>query len=151
MSRLRASSILAAVVVFAAACAGPDPLAPPEIRYGFDECSHCRMIVSEERHAAAARDARGEALRFDDPGCLAAWTLAPGHELERAWVRDGAAGGWIDAAAAGYVRDPRIPTPMGSGLLAFASRDDAERQAAESGVERVLSWQDVLAPSLVVK
>ena len=53
-----------------AACGSPDPEAPPEIAYGLEECSHCRMIISEERFAAATRTAGGAVARYDDVGCL---------------------------------------------------------------------------------
>jgi len=42
---------------------------PPKIRYGEETCDHCRMIISEDRFAAAYRLNSGLVKKFDDIGC----------------------------------------------------------------------------------
>jgi len=41
----------------------------PKIRYGEETCDHCRMIISEDRFAAAYRLNSGLIKKFDDIGC----------------------------------------------------------------------------------
>lgn len=113
------------------ACGG-EPTGPPEIRYGYDVCTHCRMIVSEARHAAAARGAGGEVARFDDLGCLVDFLEERPGETWRAWVHDGD-GELLAAQQAFYARGPETSTPMGSGLQAFETEDAARRFARDHG------------------
>lgn len=136
--------LVATLAVLLSGCGpGIDPSAPPEIRWGVDECSHCRMIIAEARYAAAGRSTDGTEARFDD--LLGARELAeePGDSW-RLWVQTEA--GWTPAEDAWYVRDPEEITPMGSGLLAFSERAAAERRALDAGTE-ALDWARFLEGS----
>jgi copper chaperone NosL len=129
--------IAAAILVLLAGCGGEPAGGPPEIRYGLEECGYCRMIVSEEQHAAAIVDAAGTATPFDDAGCLVDYLRERATAPEQVWVHDHAGGGWIDAEAAWFVRAPRETTPMASGLVAFASRSQADAYAEAHGVAAI--------------
>jgi hypothetical protein len=101
------------------------------------------MSVSQPRFASQ-RVRRGlTAEFFDDLGCLVRSVRE--RPLERgaaAYVADYGTGKWIPAASASYVRAASVPTPMSSGLVAFAERAGAEKAAAEWG-GRVLSWKEL--------
>jgi copper chaperone NosL len=77
------------------------------------------MIIGDERFAAALVTATGDALKFDDIGCLIE------HEGDRLrpdvayWVRDSRSGGWLNAREATFVQSPSIVSPMGYGLAAL--------------------------------
>jgi len=97
-----------------------DPGRPPSIRYGEEACAHCRMIISDDRFAAALVTKGGETMKFDDIGCLV------DHEAGQRsppattyWVRDFAGGDWLDARAATYVQSAKVHSPMGYGLTAL--------------------------------
>jgi copper chaperone NosL len=135
--------IAAAALVLFAGCGGEPPGAPPEIQYGLEECGHCRMIVSEEKHAAALVDADGTTTPFDDVGCLVDHLGERPTAPDKVWVHDHASGRWIDAESAWFVRDPRGTTPMGSGLVAFASRPEADAYAAAHGAD-TMAWAALL-------
>ncbi|GMU54068.1 MAG: hypothetical protein AMXMBFR33_32140 [Candidatus Xenobia bacterium] len=115
------------IALFLSGCAAAPANGPPEIRYGQDECSRCRMIVDQPRFAAATR--LGEEVRvlddlgelFEPPG------LRPG---ELAWVHDAESQQWIDARSAYYVRCEGLKTPMGYRFLATGSAPQAELLAA---------------------
>lgn len=126
---------------FAACGGGGSDDEPPEIRYGREECSYCRMIVSEERFAAALTAGTGRAV-FDDVGCLVAYLGEREVTDPAIWVHDHAERGWLPASEAWFVRNPAGGTPMGSGLVAFAERPAAEGFAEGRGVE-VLSWDQL--------
>ena len=121
------------------ACAG-GAAGPPAVRWGVDECSHCHMILAEERFAAVGRSAAGEEVRFDDLECAARFLADRAAESWTAWAHDSAGPEWLPAAAAAYAATDTV-TPMGSGLLAFAS---AEAARAAGGGEP-LGWSDVRA------
>jgi copper chaperone NosL len=133
-----------------AACGrAPDPLAPPEIRYGEDVCAECNMIISERRFAAGMvieQGGRSEALAFDDVGDLLAYEgKQPGLVVLRRYVHDYDTEEWLPAEQATFVQSSAIRSPMGHGLAAFAARDRAAAFAKELG-GKVLTW-DVLSPA----
>ncbi len=152
---LGTSAALVAALILLAGCGAEPAAGPPEIQYGLEECGYCRMIVSEEKFAAAIVDAAGAATSFDDVGCLIEHLRerlaspekpAGGASTESIWVHDHAAGGWIVAQSAWFVHDQRVTTPMGYGLLAFASRQQAEAYASERAAT-VETWGRVAGPS----
>jgi len=126
---------LAAVLALAAACAGGPP-EPVPIVLDEDACGYCRMAISEGEFAAELVTPQGRVETFDDAGCLAAWLREHGRpEGAAAFVADYRTGEWLAAEAATYVASPALPTPMRSGLAAFADRTAAEAATAELGGE----------------
>jgi copper chaperone NosL len=100
---------------------GADASRPPSIRYGEEACARCRMIISDDRFAAAIVTRAGEVLRFDDVGCLVEHEAArrPSPAAAAYWVCDFTGGGWLDARAATYVRSTQAHSPMAYGLTAL--------------------------------
>lgn len=144
--RAVAAALLAASGLLALGCGGGAPgEAPPEVVWGADECSHCRMIVSDPRHAAVARSGAGEEARFDDLGCLVEHLRRAADEGWTAWVRAEGEEGWRPAEDAYYLRLPDLVTPMGSGLAAFAG--EAEARAAGLPGAEPLTFEELLAES----
>jgi len=97
---------------------------PQVIHYGEDSCERCRMIISDKRFAAELIDQKGEALKFDDVGCMADYMK--GSEKEGAkplamYVTDFGTGEWIDAGKAFYLLNPELKSPMGYNIAAFGS------------------------------
>lgn len=98
------------------------------------------MLIAEERSAAALlveRDGRRDHLHFDDIGCLLDFSSDPertGTVME-VYVHDYGSRAWIDAEAASYVcAEPgAIRTPMGSGIAALGSREEADALAGATG------------------
>jgi copper chaperone NosL len=131
-------------LALAVACAKGKP-EPAALHLGEEACAQCRMLISERQYAAQAVSPGGSAVFFDDIGCLLRWMrAAPPAKGRVAFVVDFASGRWIDAPSATYLRSTRVPTPMRSGLVAFASRGPAEAKSAQLAGE-VLAWK-VLAP-----
>lgn len=140
-ARLTASAAGAMLLALASAgCGGSSEPAPPDVRWGEDVCARCTMIVSEERHAAAAAVAaqRGHELRvYDDISCLLGEPDVAGFAAR--WVHDLDEVRWIGADTARYVASRELRTPMGSGIAAFASAGRAAAFAAKEGAP-VLDW-----------
>jgi len=123
-------TILALLALAFCGCQREPADGPPKIAYGRDECVHCGMIVSEERHAAALRaviDGQVRDIAFDDIGDMLAWEReqTPAVEVKRRFVHDFETRQWLDAASAYYVISETIHTPMGSGIIAFATEPAA--------------------------
>lgn len=118
---------------FAACSGGPDFDKPPEIRYGEDLCERCQMIISEPRFAAAYVTADGESHRFDDVGEMLAYRRESGDDVAVFWVHDYETEEWLKADAATFVKSDALHTPMGFGIVAFASQAQAETWLAANG------------------
>ena len=130
------AGLLAAFVV---GCDRAPADAPPQIKYGHDECAHCGMILTDERCAAAiiVQDANGRtSLLFDDIGDMLDYESAhPDLAITHRFVHDFAVRTWLDATAASYVVSETIHTPMGSGIIAFANASQAQASGAQASAK----------------
>jgi copper chaperone NosL len=117
---------------------------PPKLSVGRDTCHRCRMMISEERHAAAIVDEKGSALLYDDTGEMIVDVRVEGLNERRVWVHDYQSGDtWLDGTKAYFVVSPDIFTPMGTGVVAFEKRAQAEVVATEQNTT-VMTWEEVL-------
>lgn len=142
LRRLGAAVLL---MVAASACGSSDATGPPEINYGRDICTGCGMTVDDPRFAAAYRPAEGTEKIFDDVGGMVIYGRDHGElETSEIWVHDYETEEWIGAGTAFYVPTASVATPMGHGILAFATRERAEAFAADLG-GTVITWEEVVA------
>ncbi len=134
-------------MLLATACGAPviSPQTPPEIVYGEDVCDHCGMIINEERFAAGLLIQSGtgqlEHRIFDDIGDMFAFaqeftaqasnaqTGDDAPQIVTYFVHDFQSGEWLNAHEAYFIVAQASLTPMGSGMVAFGSREEAETQA----------------------
>lgn len=116
---------LVAVASLSLSACGSAASGPPPITLDETACAHCGMLVSDLAFASAYRTERGDALVFDDLACLL--QELPSEEA-RVWVKDYETSEWLDAEAAFFVRSESIETPMGGGIVAFSTREAAERR-----------------------
>jgi copper chaperone NosL len=95
-----------------------------------DMCSFCRMSISEKRYAAELIDDDGQALKFDDIGCMTNFLKQKRNNgpVAAMFVMDFDRREWLKAEDAFYVRSEEFKTPMNGGLAAF--KDQASAQAA---------------------
>lgn len=127
------------------ACGGEaDADSPPDIAYGEDVCDRCHMIISDERHSAGVTTEDNDKLVFDDTGEMIAYIQEEGLTTKRIWVHDWQTGEWIDGAKAFFVASMTTETPMGTGMLAFEARADADAFADENDA-MVMDWTTTLA------
>jgi len=146
LSRASACILLAML----GACQGSPISGPPEMRLGRHECVHCGMLVSEDRCSTAQLvddGGRRDYLFYDDIGCM----LDNEHEggtpqvLER-YVHDYNTRQWVRAEEATFVfaHPKQLHTPMGSGMVAFAERVDAQH-AAKPLDAKVMTFEQLTA------
>lgn len=124
--------VLAVVFLWPAQRVGPEPIA-----FGRDGCARCRMLLSQPGFAGELRDARGVLTKYDDIGCLLRAMRDSRGEMPEAWVEDHEAGELVPLLSAALVRSSDAPTPMGYGIVAFASQDAARTYVAQHGGELV--------------
>ena len=154
MNRIRSGlrAIVALAPLLVAAGCGGDAVSgqPRDIAVGVDACEYCHMSVDDLERAAQWVPASGPAVTFDEPGCLIAWLQRnPGAE-GRAFVADGAGGGWVPAEAGAYLVG-RVRTGMGFDVVAYAADADAAALLGEQGggAGEVLSWTELLERGVV--
>jgi copper chaperone NosL len=136
--------IISALIATLVACGDTtDADEPPEIRYGVDVCTHCGMIISEEQYAGGLVSPDSETEIFDDIGEMIDVIQEEGVNERRVWVNDFESLEWLDGTQASYVVSDAIVTPMGSGVVAFEAREDADEFASLNDGQ-VMSWEEIL-------
>ena len=142
--------ICIAIAVLLVSCGRSALSGPPELRLGRDECRECGMLINEDRCSSASIiEVQGvtEYAMFDDIGCMFDYhrTMSDGA-VRTAFVHDHGSRAWVGSQGAHYLHceSEKLKTPMGSGLIAFASAVDAEAARAEYG-GRVMSESDAAA------
>lgn len=142
--------IISAVCSGLSSCGGAALSGPPELKLGRSECAECNMIISEDRCSCGLlveSDGHREYLLYDDIGCMLddeRGGLDRRTVIER-YVHDHQSKAWVEVERAAFVMaDPKaLPTPMGSGIAAFASRPAAAEAAAQHG-GRVLDYRELV-------
>jgi copper chaperone NosL len=114
-------------LLLAAAC-GSTPGGPPDIVVDRSACSHCTMLISEPRYAAAYEAPGADAKVFDDIGCLLQAAQKESATGLRYWFHDGNDGTWIDGDPV-FVVSPEFRTPMAGGIIAYRDGAGAEQAA----------------------
>lgn len=129
--------------LLSSACGQPG-LAPVDLNPE-DICSMCRMAISEKRFAAEFITRDGDALKFDDIGCMRDYIKEKRiEESIGAWyVSDYESGTWLNARAASFVKSDQFKTPMGGGIVALKLSSRAAVLAQENNTT-VLTFDEVL-------
>jgi copper chaperone NosL len=139
------TGVLMVLLVLSAACTS-SPQGPPEIVVDRTACSHCTMLISERRYAAAYQAPGADAKVFDDIACLLQAAGAETATGLRFWFHDGNDGQWIDGEAATFVASPAFRTPMGGGMMAYRDRAAATQAAGKYQGEVIGSLPQLRTP-----
>jgi copper chaperone NosL len=123
-------------------CGPVDLSRPPAIRLGEEACARCRMIISDERFAAALITPDGETLKFDDMGCLIQHESCGLRPATAYWIRDFGGSGWLNARDAVFVHSKTISSPMGFGLAAGRTAQAMGERTNEPG-NRMLRFSEL--------
>ncbi len=104
-----------------------------------DNCAQCRMAVSDERFASEIISSDGEALKFDDLGCMLKFR-AKRNDVKIAviFLKDYETKEWITYERAAII-ETDVETPMGSGKLAFADSMKAQEFQKKHPASNALS------------
>ena len=123
--------VAACLCAVAAGCFGATEDRPPSLRLGEEACDRCRMLINDDRFAAALAMADGEKRIFDEIGCLLEYQAANTAPVRRYWVRCYRSSQWLDAQQAFFVHSLQLHTPMGCGLAAVPTFAEARELADE--------------------
>ena len=114
-----------------AAC-GDEEYEPRDINAETDVCYICNMSITNVDYAAQAVLKNSDIVVFDDLGCLMEYIKQNGEdEIGAAYIRDTNSTKWLNIKEASYVYSKDYWTPMNYGVLAFASKEEAEQYIKE--------------------
>lgn len=119
-------------VIFLLSACGNEAYEPRDINAETDVCKICNMSVTSVDYAAQAVLKNKDTVVFDDLGCLMAYIEGNGDkEIGAAYIRDTNSSKWLNIKEASYVYSADYWTPMNYGVLAFATKEEAESYVKE--------------------
>lgn len=144
-TRLRNTQATAAVamVLFLVSCTTkPEPFA-----YGKDLCDDCRMTIMEPQFGAEIITTKGRIFKFDDIHCVTNFIkkekIRKSDIKQTLFIDYNKNGNFVDGATAHFVTSPQLKSPMNSNTAAFATKEDADKKAAETSGQ-LNDWNTLL-------
>ena len=117
------------IVLFITGC-GKKEVQPVEI-YPEDNCSHCRMTVSEKAYASEIIAENGDVMKFDDLQCLEQYRKKnPALKIAAIFVTDFESKQWLRYEQSVIVKTG-LQSPMGSGKVAVKDSARAKELSAQ--------------------
>ncbi|OJY79623.1 MAG: hypothetical protein BGP13_18900 [Sphingobacteriales bacterium 40-81] len=119
---------------------------PEAIAVGRDNCSHCKMSISDIKYAAEIVTQKGKVYKFDDITCLVSFVkdkAVDEKDIQQIYLSDfSAPHSLVKSGEAFYLKGGTIHAPMNGDVAAFANRDSLTKMVSELGAAEV-SWQQV--------
>jgi len=114
------------VLVTGAACnPGPEPL-----RSGADQCSSCKMLISDLRFGGEIVTRKGRIYKFDDSHCIAAFlksSVVQTAGVKTIYMSDFCDGHQLlDVNKAHFLKSNELRSPMGGNAVAFSNADSLD-------------------------
>lgn len=111
---------------------GKQVTAPVEINEEIDKCQTCNMQVINNPSSTEIILKNGQAMKFDDIGCMIEWKKQhASEEIDVMYVRDYYTQQWVKQEEATYAYDASFPTPMAYGIFSFKESQDAKKFVEE--------------------
>jgi len=119
---------------------------PRTIRYGQDQCIHCKMTVSDARFGTQIVTKKGRAYNFDDLQCMVAYVKGGDiaeEDIAEYYLPDYANNHkLLPASEVMLLKSESLKSPMRGDIAAFKNKDDLEEAKKIHGGEE-LSWKDL--------
>lgn len=135
--------VIVANIVTTACSVKPEP-----IKFGTENCDHCRMTISDNRFGAEIVTKKGRVYKFDDLKCLKDY-LKQGdvtkENIHSLWAVDFSKPETLTDVEKSYLLyHDAIRSPMGSNTAAFAIEDSAKTYFKKYSGEE-LKWADFIS------
>lgn len=117
---------------------------PSEIRLHTDECTYCKMVISDTQFATQLVSDKGKAYKFDSIECMAAFTQQnPGMAKNaKLYFSDYTQHeNWMLLETASVYHSEKVQSPMGLSLFAIPS--DATLPETLSGAQKQ-EWKQTI-------
>lgn len=119
---------------------------PQPVKVGVDQCSFCKMGISDTRFAAELITQKGKLYKFDDAHCMLSFVSAP--EWDKNTVKNyylanfSQPDQWLQAENAFLVKSDQLKSPMGGNTAAFAN-DTEQKSATEEFGGTITAWNEI--------
>ncbi|HLG38596.1 MAG TPA: nitrous oxide reductase accessory protein NosL [Chitinophagaceae bacterium] len=137
-----AIAIVAGLLLFTLASCNTSP---EPIKVGSDNCSFCKMTISDARYGAEIITKKGKIYKFDDSHCVLAYLK---NAMEKKDVADvyftdfNGKHELINAKTALFFESEELKTPMGGNVAVFSSKDSLQKLSQQyKGSE--ISWDEL--------
>lgn len=135
---------LMALMSFSSCTSGPEP-----IRYGQDNCQHCKMTLTDKHYGAEIVTKKGKVFKFDDLTCLVAYLksgVLPTENIAQMVSTDfKKAGAFVEVQQAFFLQNEALKSPMRGDVATFSSQNDLSAVKAEIGGGKEMKWAEVKA------
>jgi copper chaperone NosL len=126
-------AVAASIVVLLSSCtSGPEPFA-----YGKDLCEDCKMAIMEPGFGGEIITKKGRVYKFDDAHCLANYIkkdkVARADIKQTLFIDYNKEGSFADGTTAWFAVSEQLKSPMNSNAAAFATKEEADKKATETG------------------
>lgn len=118
---------------------------PQAIVYNQDSCSHCKMIISDQRYGAEIVTSKGKNYKYDSIECMTAALLTQEipEDVYSIWVIDfNNPEHFIKAREAWYLHSSLLKSPMGMNLSAVSSQQLAQKVENDYPGD-VIQWPEI--------
>lgn len=137
-------AVLIAMMSFTACETGPEP-----IRFGKDNCHHCKMTMTDKRFGAEIVTQKGKVYKFDDLNCLVNFIksgeLKPEQIAHTLAVDFKKTGQFVEVQQAFFLENDAIKSPMRADIASFSDQKDLEAVKTEVGGGKMMRWEEVKA------
>lgn|SRR5690606_630094 len=120
---------------------------PVPIRYGQEQCTYCKMTISDARFGSQIVTLKGRAYNFDDVHCMIAFLKAgvvEQSDIKEIYLPDYSNDNKLYPANQMFLlKSESLKSPMLGNIAAFISETDLQAVREIHGGE-VLKWADLL-------
>ena len=119
--------------------------APEPIKVGADNCTFCKMTISDARYGAEIVTKKGKTYKFDDAHCVLTYlkNMADNKEVSDVYFTDfDGKHELIAASQALFLKSDQLNSPMGGNVAAFSDKQPLQKVSEQfKGTE--LSWNEL--------
>ncbi len=120
----------------------PEPVA---INYHRDMCAYCKMSIADPRFGAEIVTSKGKPYMFDAIECMVLFQREFDEEIALLLVNTYDDPGKLVAVDyCVFLRSPKVPSPMGANLSAFADTEILSSMNLDSN-DRKITWSELIS------
>ncbi len=119
---------------------------PEQIKFNFDSCSYCEMLISDQRFPAQIVTTTGKVYKFDAVECMIGSieeNEIDKNKIEKMFVTDFVKNdSWLEADKSFFMICNKIKSPMGVNAKAFVNQTSAEKAATDND-GKIYNWSQL--------